>query len=119
YCTLGNKIFERRKGVHYPPVELYPIINKLLKDIVLKRIKSIEDKRPLTMGLSSGYDSRAIFYVLKKFNVPVFTYTYGQAGNLDFDFIKLFCDRYGISNFFIDTSTVAWSLDDYQANINS
>ncbi len=120
YRALGIKMFAQGRDLsQYPPAELYTMIRELLKEIVLDKLRHHESDLPLTMGLSSGYDARAIFYVLKKYNVPVFTYTYGQAGNLDFDFIKLLCDRCGISNFFIDTSTVAWSLDDYQANINN
>ncbi len=97
--------------------EIFTFIYDLLNRIVMEKIESIDKTIPVTLGVSSGYDSRSILLVLLKHNIPVITYTYGQLGNFDFDFSKMLFKSLKRRNIFFDTSKFKWSLKSYEQGI--
>lgn len=87
-----------------------------IRDLLLKVVEhtvkdSTEKGRPVTLGLSAGYDSRPMLWALGELGLKARTYTFGQIGNLDFDLARLLDDRNDLNNVFIDTSDVRWPLD--------
>lgn len=99
------------------PDELKNFISKLLNRIVTDNVGKIPNNAPVTMGISSGYDSRAILAVLNKHQVPITTYTFGQEGNLDFDFAKKYYSKQEYKHLLFDTSKMDWSLEEYEKAI--
>jgi hypothetical protein len=70
-----------------------------------------QDDEPWFLGFSSGLDSRLLHYVLRRRRVALQTYTYGQPGNLDFDFSKSAAERLELDTIFFDTTQLPWSLE--------
>lgn len=66
---------------------------------------------PCFLGFSSGLDSRLLHYALRRCGLALQTYTYGQPGNLDFDFSIRAAERLRLDTIFFDTTRLTWSLD--------
>jgi hypothetical protein len=82
-------------------------------------LKEKVGKKPIYLGLSSGYDSRAIFSIVRETDIPILIYNYGMEGQLDFDFVHLLAGKENFDCQFIDTSKLQWSLKEYEKNIHS
>ena len=65
----------------------------------------------LTMGLSSGLNSRSLLHAIRKTSWTPEIFTFGQTGNCDYDFVTHFAERSGLPVRFFDTSTMPWSSD--------
>lgn len=86
------------------------VIERLLIDAVREAVASAAPNQPITLGLSSGFDSRPILYAAMKLGIRPVTFTFGQVGNLDFDLSKDLSQRLGLDTIFFDTSEIEWSL---------
>ena len=84
----------------------------LLKQVVGDAIQRC-GPRPVTLGLSAGYDSRPMLWALWELGLQPQTYTFGQVGNLDFDLVKLLADRLALETEFIDSNTADWPLEQF------
>lgn len=83
-------------------------INRILGNIV----DNIDiGDRQVTMGLSSGLDSRALLHFLRLKNIKPMTYTFGQIGSLDYDFSRKLSGDIDLGTILIDTSRIEWRLD--------
>ena len=85
-------------------------IDRLLMDAVREAVASAAPDQPITLGLSSGFDSRPILHAAMKLGIRPVTFTYGQIGNLDFDLSKDLSQRLGLDTILFDTSEMEWSL---------
>lgn len=81
------------------------LIEKVIDDL------APHDDAPWHLGFSSGLDSRLLHHVLRRKGVAFQPYTYGQPGNLDFDFSKLADTHLGMTTLFFDTTTLDWSTE--------
>lgn len=81
------------------------LIEKVIDDL------APHDDAPWHLGFSSGLDSRLLHHVLRRKGVAFQPYTYGQPGNLDFDFSKLAEVHLGMTTLFFDTTTLDWSTE--------
>ena len=86
-------------------------IEELLLDIMRGVVGRLDKTRPLLMGVSSGYDSRTLLSFLRRLGVTPETFTFGQVGNLDFDYMSMLSDKESLNTRLFDTSEIAWSLD--------
>jgi tetratricopeptide (TPR) repeat protein len=86
-------------------------IRSLLEEITTKLVTKFGD-RPLTMGISAGYDSRSILHFLRRIGVTPQTFTFGQVGDQDFDFVSLLSRRESLDTLVFDTSELEWRLED-------
>jgi hypothetical protein len=80
-------------------------------DIMRGVVGRLDKTRPLLMGVSSGYDSRTLLSFLRRLGVTPETFTFGQVGNLDFDYMSMLSDRESLNTRLFDTSEIAWRLD--------
>ena len=69
----------------------------------------------LTMGLSGGYDSRPLLWSLHELGERPYLYTFGQPGNIDFDLIDVIDEQLDLGVEMIDSNSLTWSLDDFDA----
>ena len=95
----------------------HALILRLLANAVQRTVSGIGPDRPITMGLSAGYDSRAILLALRRLNIEPSTYTFGQAGSFDFDFVRDLAARLGLSHVEIDTSKCEWPLEAFDSYV--
>jgi hypothetical protein len=86
-------------------------IQDLLEDVIRGAAGQINSGRPLTMGVSSGYDSRTILCFLRRIGIIPDTYTFGQIGNLDFDYVSLLSRQESLETRIFDTSELEWNLE--------
>lgn len=92
----------------------FELIDSLFKNLVKNTVDRANND--LILGLSAGFDSRPLLYYLKQKGLDVSTYTFGQSGNLDFDFIRQLIAREHLAdNNFIDTASAGWSLPVFDA----
>ena len=92
-------------------------IRNLFEKVIRSVAKQIDPKRPLMMGVSSGYDFRAILSFLRRLGITPDTFTFGQVGNLDFDFVTLLSTRETLDTRLFDTSTIEWKLEVFDHNV--
>ena len=86
-------------------------IADLLERVVKDAVARVDPARPLTMGLTAGFDSRLLLHFLHKNGFRPVTYTFGQVGSFDFDFVKVLSQRMGLDTEFCDTSEMEWSWE--------
>lgn len=86
-------------------------IETLLEEVIQNVVERIDTRRPLTMGVSSGYDSRTILCFLRRAGITPQTFTFGQVGNLDFDFMSILSKDEALETHLFDTSKIEWNLD--------
>ena len=98
-------------------IDKLQFIRNLFEEIIRNVAKRIDPQRPLMMGLSSGYDSRAILSFLRRLGITPDTFTFGQVGNLDFDFVTLLSTREALDTRLFDTSTIEWKLEVLDHNV--
>jgi hypothetical protein len=91
-----------------------PDVLELLQSVLRSSLAGVSDQVPLTFGLSSGLDSRPLLNALWNLERHPFLFTYGQVGNLDFDFSHDVASRFDLDVEYIDTSRAEWSLDDLE-----
>ncbi len=85
--------------------------NGFIADLLTSVVRQAFDgSRPPALGISAGFDSRAILHVLQRMGIAPLTYTFGQVGNLDFDFARELARRMALETSFFDTSEMEWSL---------
>jgi hypothetical protein len=119
-CKLdGEKMLADDHWLALSPQETNAKLSQLLKQIILERLDGLIGERAITMGLSSGLDSRTIFAHLPNEGRSVITYTYGHSGTRDFDFMKKLIARGNIQNILIDIHELHWDLGEYQENIRN
>ena len=94
-----------------PEEEQPHFIGQLLEDIMQDIVARHESSQPLFMGVSSGFDSRTILSFLRRLGIAPDTFTFGQVGNLDFDFMSMLSEKESLNTRLFDTSEIAWSLD--------
>jgi hypothetical protein len=94
-----------------PPDDQNAFIAELLERVVKDAVARIDPARPLTMGISAGFDSRLLLHFLRKAGLRPSTYTFGQVGSFDFDFMKVLSRRMGLDTEFCDTSEMEWSWE--------
>jgi len=105
--------------VNLPGDDEHALILRLLTAAVQRVLSGAAADRPITMGISSGYDSRAILFVLRRLGIAPSTYTYGQVGNFDFDFCKELAPRLGVVHAEIDTSKCNWQLETFDRYVST
>jgi hypothetical protein len=71
------------------------------------------------MGVSSGYDSRAILLALRRLGIAPSTYTFGQTGSFDFDFAGDLSGRLRLDHAEIDTSKCGWALETFDRYVST
>jgi hypothetical protein len=86
-----------------------------LDHVVKTALQGRSEDRLLTMGLSSGFDSRAILGSLRRLGLKPLTFTFGQIGSSDFDLVKILSEREKLETSFFDTSEMEWSLAELEA----
>jgi outer membrane protein assembly factor BamD (BamD/ComL family) len=86
-------------------------IEELLLDIMRGIVGRLDKTRPFLMGVSSGYDSRTLLSFLRRLGVTPETFTFGQVGNLDFDYMSMLSEKETLNTRLFDTSEIVWSLD--------
>jgi hypothetical protein len=92
-------------------------IGTMFMSVVQNAIERVDQGRKLTLGLSSGYDSRALLYALCKASRSVQFFTFGQAGNSDYDFVSVLSRERSVPVRFFDTSEVEWNLSLLEGSI--
>lgn len=89
-------------------------LRKLFIETLESSLSARDSNQPVTMGLSSGFDSRPLLQHLREMAIEPITYTYGQTGNLDFDLVTELSRRVGLEKqIFVDTSEATWSLEQF------
>ncbi len=79
--------------------------------VVASAMDRIAIDRPVTMGLSGGFDSRAIIAVLSARPPLPLLYTYGRPGSVDFDTVALLARDQGVAVRLVDTTDLDWDRD--------
>jgi len=90
-------------------------IRNLLDRIIRDALSAIDSNTPLTMGLSGGMDSRGILSSLRRIGASPQTFTFGQIGYSDFDFVSILKERESLNTILFDTSELEWKLDEIEA----
>ena len=85
-------------------------IKRLLEEVIANVVASLE-QRPLTMGVSAGYDSRILLHFFRRGGVTPEVFTFGQVGDQDFDFVSLLNERQRLGVRVFDTSEIEWRLE--------
>ena len=117
-CKLeGQKMLAEDDWLTLSAQETKSKLSDLLRRIILEKLDGLMGDREVTMGLSAGLDSRAIFAHLPNEGDPVVTYTFGHPGTRDFDFMKKLRERESIPNILIDLHQFQWDLEEYQGNM--
>ena len=78
-------------------------VQALFRDVA-ERVASTREASRLMLGLSAGLDSRFLYHTLRELGIRVGTYTFGQVGNLDYDFSRWVDEGLNLSTRFFDTS---------------
>lgn len=86
---------------------------ELLTEVVRAAMTDV-DTAPLTMGITAGFDSRPLLYVLRQLGYEPDLHTYGQPGNIDWDVVTWLGDRLGAPVTMIDTTSLTFSLETYE-----
>jgi hypothetical protein len=117
-CKLdGQKFLADGEWLSASPQKINIMLSKLLKQIILEKLVELDNENIVTMGLSSGLDSRAIFSLLPKDRIPAYTYTFGHTGILDFDLMKKLRELNNIEINIFDLYQLNWGLEEYQENV--
>ncbi len=94
------------------PPEQTALVTELLLTILRDVLAGLDRNLPLTLGVSSGFDSRLLLYGFRRLGTLPRTFTFGQAGGLDFAVIEMLATRLSLDHVFIDTNAMEWSLDE-------
>lgn len=92
------------------PGELHDAELGELLETVLRDALAPHAGRPITLGLSSGFDSRPLLRAMRRAGTEPALFTFGCPGSLDFDFVGLLIRRAGLDVELVDTNTAEWSL---------
>ncbi len=92
-------------------------LRELLISVVSDSMKAHTDQTLPVLGVSAGFDSRAILYGLQQLHITPRLYTYGTPGNFDFDFIRALATRNNLAVEFFDYSQCAWSVAAHEAHV--
>ena len=85
-------------------------IGHLLSDVFQSSLEGVEHHRRLTLGLSSGFDSRTLLHALRGNTGSVEIFTFGQIGNCDFDFVTHLAKEQSLNVRLFDTSDLDWNI---------
>jgi hypothetical protein len=86
----------------------HAFMRELLAEIIADVIARIDPRRPLTLGLSSGLDSRTILHFMRRAGVRPQTYSWGTIGHCDFDIARLLAARLSLDTIFFDTNSIVF-----------
>jgi len=96
--------------------EALTTLRGLLESIVVSAFSKAGGK-PVTMGISAGFDARTVLALAGQNARRLKCFTYGQPGNLDYDFSRLPVERTGVEHVLVNTAEAEWSLDAYEATV--
>lgn len=106
----GEQLWQRLDEAGKPAF-IRDLIDRIVKDL----LGAIDPDLPVTMGLSGGMDSRGILSSLRRIGASPQTFTFGQIGYSDYDFVSVPKERASLDTILFDTSEMDWKLDEVEA----
>jgi hypothetical protein len=107
---LERDLVEREGWTSWTDEERFVWVDTRLEDVTRNALASVPPDRPLSLSLSSGYDSRRLLHYLRRLGADPATYTFGTPGNLDFDFVPYLADELGLDGHVqVDANECKWS----------